>query len=29
MEVCFEHDTEELLCDQEIIIGNCGVYETF
>ena len=24
-----EHDTEELLCDQERIVGNCGVYETF
>ena len=29
MEVCFEHGTEELMCDQERIVGNCGVYETF
>ena len=24
-----EHGSEELLCDQERIVGNCGVYETF
>ena len=23
------YSTEELLCDQERIVGNCGVYETF
>ena len=26
---CFEHGTEELLCDQERIVGNRGVYKTF
>ena len=26
---CFEHGTEELLCNQERIVGNCSVYETF
>ena len=24
----FEHGTEELLCDQERSVGDCGVYET-